>query len=820
MAVTVYTRDRVPMDALREQQIFTRLFTENAILSGGTIKSGTAFNVTRTPGWYVIKGVLIHDDALSTDWMDLATVEPAYGGDRIYLFWVKFDPLTDTEPTFGVFSLPTDTVEVAGIFNDDTYLVTCIVRLDNSAASAADGVYRRFDLRMDEDAWRKASVDGYVLYFDTVKYEQTSAGGEGGGQHRLRWGQMQLAGERLGWIYNIEGAAVGPAEVGPHGSSLAWELTFPNWDFGFIFVRAAREEPVDDGVTTSQTTELAFVGVSGATGSLVDTLGVWGSTSSAYTDGDDTFPARPQREDVRILGFVSNGVIRWINGSVTLLGGYSSPQHGDSHNTTSMTSSAYGTSTTPSAEGTIDIDDLITNASQLALMSLGTAYDGPIGSGSGRVINLTDGAIDVNVMHGGDALPADPWMSAFRVTQDELEQGGEGFEAGLFVIDQKSTSTSKWRHALRHARVWYFGGVYQQAVGVNLTWDGSFITVVFTDVGAPVYADFVDLDEAPVYLVFGSTGLSGRDAPSKVYRLAPHAGTSTLRVYTTNLVATIPVTYPNDFGPMASTLSTTVTVYVAGAEIGGFTNYLQGDLRVGRNTDLKGKLNVAGVVVAEDTVNAKSELQAGYDGVEHALVTTTTETTLTKPLMMDGAAIISDANITTSANVIGTVVETSSRGTFSYTAPFSIIRTIPISIVSLGAWLIDWGTYRIYKTDTASTSSLLLSFVAVKGYEITGIRMRIQVHNNISPYSFVVRLIKLTQGSIGSLSTVTVVETYILGTTAPVVGSILSPEDIVWNLGAPLKVNDGDSFFLDIVADNISLSPRITYNALVKTVDH
>lgn len=812
MAITVYTVNRAPLTSARERDILSQLFEERAVLSGGTIKAGTGWFVDRLPGTYVIRGVMIYDDALTTNWINLDTEETDDSGDRLYVFWVRFDPATDTVPTFGVTTSPTDAGDLAAIAADDRYLIIGIVNLPNGSTQALDGIYRRPDVRFDAEAIRRAALDKFVLSFGDVGVELSTPGSEGLGVIRLRWTDMVLVGERLDARYNIEGTVISVAS--PWGNTYAHQIEFPNYDYGMLFVRTP---PDLVGAITSADVQLEWVGFESLGGQVRDDQASFYSSAPIYTLGDDEHPARPQRKDVRVVGYITPDGISWVNGAVTKIGSHSSQEFGDAHNVLGIKSTAYGTQEAPGSDGFIDIDNILTNAAQLENLSLQTAYDGPAGNGAGRSVLMEDGAVEFySTIGAAEIAPEDQWCAAVRIEQ-AIGDGtdGELFSAALDVVDGAITDETKRRLAIRHRRIWDFGGTPQSAVAATLSYNGSRVSLTLTGMGAPTYAD-VDATGVPFYATF--VGLpGGTTGHTKAYPVIV-VGTE-LRVTLINGSQNIPALSPTDFGAMLSDVNCQVTLWEATLELGGIAALMDASLRVLRDLYVGGNANLG-----DGKVELTTTLGVNVDAEFFNPVTLQDALNVVGNLDVDGNTTLDNTTVDGTLDVTGNVqtgdltcVQLVASGAAYLDGDavlpaktglgFGTIQTFEtvLQLLASGGWIEELSSLR-YRAAAGGVVSCFFSGIVPFGNKLDEVRVRFQ-KIAAAAYTSTVSIYKIKRG-VGGALTDTVAGSP-LATGAATLAT-LAATDFTLSIPGAVALAEGEMILVVVDGENVLLSPVVS----------
>lgn len=606
--IRVYTKDGQPLDAEREIAIFRSLLSSEEPLSKGvlygmTVKAGSAFNVSKVPGRVFIAGTVIDDDAAETDWMNLDAIEPPGAFDRSFYFYAKFNPATDSTMTYGVVHLPSDPVsDVIDLLNEPSKVVIGVITVPQAATSAQDGIYSRPSLLWNPERIRRAAIDAPVLSFEAATYETTSAGVEGAGTKTIKWAGMKVSGENLGWQVTVTGSSI--SEAGPNSTTYTNALVIPNWGRGLLFVRVSPNLDTTAGVTQNQA--LRFVGFS-SLAQMEDTLEHWFSNDYDF-DLTETWPQRIQREDIKILAHVQDGQIFWINGSITNVGHHSVPSLGDSHNTLSIASTSYATSSTPDKDGQIDLDDIITNLPALNELDLDAAYDKVgVGGGAGRTITSDSGPVEVNLDISSDETPEDAFFVGVRVNLNADTNAVGGYsETGFEAYNNDSSAP---RVGVRSRSLF----INPSSLGlvsrpVTLTRVSDDVHLAFdTPTDFPL-ALFDDDPDGRMFIVrFGSGLPGGTDAGAKFYRLKRSG--SNIVLLSHDRFQNIVAVRPNDFGSMASDISTFATVYQINFEAGDSGAQAKELLILG-DAKVEGETTLAGLLTAQEGIVVSS---AGLD---------------------------------------------------------------------------------------------------------------------------------------------------------------------------------------------------------------
>jgi len=809
MAIKIYTKRGVALDSERERTFLESLFgNQNSVIEHMAVRAnGSGFLIDRTPGVYTIRGVVISDDALITGWVDLDVIDNNNASPRTYFVWIDYDPLLDADPTYHVESLAT--VNLA-ILTDPNVLLIGVIELPVGATNASQGLFRRPDTFSTIEHWTRAAVDQSILEMGVVVFEAGTAGSEGAGTNLIKWDSMSLTLERGNGV-RWEPVSNSISEAGPFSSTLTQELEFTNWNRGIFFIRAPNGPLL--GPVGPQNTQLLFIGFDGNGGTIQDDDGIFSSNSSSYSLSDDLWPERPNRHDIKILGVLADNQISWMNGSVTFLGKASKPGTGDTHTTLSVYSTSYGNSAVPDQEGRVDLDDVITNMSQLSSISLDTAYDGPSGSGSGRVIEGDSGAVEIEFDPNQTLGPAD-WKAAHRVVQNEpAGTKHPSFEVAFEAIDQPDDDVFKRSSILRHRRVLTFNTDLQENLSATLTYTGSNVRLTANSSPLIDYADAFDLIETKARRLFATfTGLpggtTGEDYVFEVI-LDNLNGFMILKNTYGAQATNIPVANANLLGAMASPINCDCTIWEATVDLGGRRHFLSGitvleDLISQGNLQSQGSASMGNLTAQDTSVNdldANSlsvNLDAGLGEIVPNIYV----------LKVDQAAeevsIIGDL-------FVSKEVEAVAFDSYKFAGKQEFNKNIFIQpLIKTGGWSLNLSTY-VYSSGD-SVQSIIQQFELPRGAELIGISFRM-ANQGASPLISAITVSKVSLGTSLNFANSSVIAGSLSGTLGVDVSTI------TWTPSSPEPFNQGEVAMLAISGRDINVSAiaRIRYEVLYAT---
>jgi hypothetical protein len=739
--IRVYTQDGQPLDATRERAQMRHLWGGSSeVIRDMTVKAnGTGMLIDRTSGLYQINGILIEDDAILNGWVDLDAINNDNSIPRFYLAWVKFDPLVDQLPVYGV-TPSTDPLTYADVLTNPDYLVLCSLFFNTGTTNATQGIYIRPQTRLTSTQLLDAALGGRALSCAGVRFEQSNVN-----EFRLRWGVMDLVEESLGRRYVIKGDPASPISINVgYGVTLTEELVFTEVGRALLCVRAPK--PALPSNPPPLNVELFVVPFSN-NGRLDSVLTRYVSNDDQYSLGDTSWPQRQERESLRVVGVLTNKSIRWVNGMVTLLGSTSYGERGDAHNTLAIGSAAYNTQAQPDpTTGVVNIDNVITNIAQLQNITLETAYNGPGGQGSGGEVFMQHDAIRLRL---SPLAGANPWRTALSVVR--VSGPNQGYVESAFEFQHSAETAQNRPNAIRSKEPVNILNQINSPVDIinepcDLSYNANVVELTLTNPNAPGFTEFENyfaLKPGVMLARFSNlpVGMTGDTQVFKV-QIAKTPDRITIRTVGPAPTADLPSVDPNWFGPMFSTVSCLVSLFTVTMQLGNRNSYILGDF------------SVTGDMFADSSIRTDQFLGNSSDianmlGVNLSI---TGEARLAEFAPGDPALHVTDSGALCKVPLLVDAVATAqtfmalNKDRYKYPLSYNFLRSACQSVLDMVGHQRD-GAGNFSGTTAPVQGNLELGFTVPAKCLITRVRARLRIKDGANPYSVLVSLIRMTLGT-------------------------------------------------------------------------
>lgn len=491
MAFHIRSKYGSPLTSTREQQQFERALP-SGVYEGMQVHHGTTgLRVSLIGGTFCINGVVIYDDADTTDIFELTAgqnhiIYVTYDGENVEVHLKSSADLT--------------TVPAMTPLEVSMGIMLALISIGPGQTDLSNALFINYPV-IPKYPDRHINMTVAKCTSRTI-----------GSVTTVHFEDMFLtcvSGEHLNSM-KIEG---GSSLIYPNGYSVSSDTGGAPGARILLFVidpKGFKDDP------RSLNIESVNVDHGGAIGSTAAQMkAIMGGMDSSFT-GEDHYPYRMDHENVFLIGVVDvdAGYLSLANGILMPLGNPEFDSGKYSHLAEALSSTAYGTGPVYSTGGVIDVDDVIVNAATLRTAGLQEAYDSfELGSadGAGKEVDITAGAITLN---NDLTNEADRWDAALRIVLDsesdgragEAANGLPGQERGIDVENRHGDD----RNALTYRRLVSQGTctITYSSGRVRFSWGGQPHNLLGTSDLAVLQSHWVTFD-----------GFAGGDAANKRYRL-------------------------------------------------------------------------------------------------------------------------------------------------------------------------------------------------------------------------------------------------------------------------------------------------------------